>query len=609
MSCTVTSSVSGASIDSFQWYLNGAPVSGGSLNGYGPFTATYANAGSYSLVVSNTYGAVTNSVNLVVAPIFYQITDLGTLWPGHYTTYTCGLNNWGDVVGYCTSNSSSMGHAWVWSHGAMTDLGDALGGGDSQAYAINDQGDIAGTARVPGTTNYDAIRWRHTGGGYAVDDLGRTNWPFAFAQAINNAGDIAFSTTDGGFYGAGHRDAYLWRQGGLLPLGGLVPPWTHAPEQPYGWTINSMGAIGGGSVGPASSGKNPLTIAWRYNGSYRDNLQSLYPIMNVPASFNVDSTEATYVNDYGDVVGDDVRSDYGAVMAAFLISDTNVLYLEEGWNSIVLGLNNHGDVTVLSEDQTSFYFSLFCSTNSVAPATLADGRPNYSDHALFALPDLLPGGTSGFESLDQTVDYSLNEAREIAGNGTFTNGENHAFLATPLPRAGNHAPVATNLKLTNFSSTLVFPISTLLNACTDADGDTLALLTAMQPSATGASVRRNAGNLIYSTTNTAPNTDSFSYTIMDYHGGTATGTVQVVTQPSGTAPQAGHLVLLSKPGSTTLVRFHATPGQTWRIQASDNLNSSTWTTIATVIAGSDGLIDATDALGAHVSRFYRAVSP
>jgi internalin A len=609
MSCTVTSSVSGASIDSFQWYLNGAPVSGGSLNGYGPFTATYANAGSYSLVVSNTYGAVTNSVNLVVAPIFYQITDLGTLWPGHYTTYTCGLNNWGDVVGYCTSNSSSMGHAWVWSHGAMTDLGDALGGGDSQAYAINDQGDIAGTARVPGTTNYDAIRWRHTGGGYAVDDLGRTNWPFAFAQAINNAGDIAFSTTDGGFYGAGHRDAYLWRQGGLLPLGGLVPPWTHAPEQPYGWTINSMGAIGGGSVGPASSGKNPLTIAWRYNGSYRDNLQSLYPIMNVPASFNVDSTEATYVNDYGDVVGDDVRSDYGAVMAAFLISDTNVLYLEEGWNSIVLGLNNHGDVTVLSEDQTSFYFSLFCSTNSVAPATLADGRPNYSDHALFALPDLLPGGTSGFESLDQTVDYSLNEAREIAGNGTFTNGENHAFLATPLPRAGNHAPVATNLMLTNFSSTLVFPISTLLNGGTDADGDTLALLTAMQSAAAGATVRRNAGNLIYSTPNTAPNTDSFSYTIMDYHGGTATGTVQITNHFSGASPLAEQLVLLNRAGSTTLIRFHGTPGQTWRIQSCDDLAGGAWTTFATAIAGPDGLIDANDVPGVNSSRFYRAVNP
>ena len=108
-SCTIASSVSGVSITGFQWYLNGAPIPGGSLNGYGPFTATYATAGSYSLVVSNAYGAVTNSVSVVVAPTFYQITDLGTLWPGAYNTLTTGLNNWGDVVGYCFSNSTSPG--------------------------------------------------------------------------------------------------------------------------------------------------------------------------------------------------------------------------------------------------------------------------------------------------------------------------------------------------------------------------------------------------------------------------------------------------------------------------------------------------------------------
>ena len=443
-----------------------------------------------------------------------------------------------------------------------------------------------------------------------MDDLGRTNWPFAFAQAINNAGDIAFSTTDGGFHGQGNRNAYLWRQGVLLPLGGLVPPWTNAPEDAYGWTINSMGSIGGDIYASTlSSGNYPLRIGWRYNGSYRDNLQSLYPIMNVPPDLNVDSSAAAYVNDYGDVVGDDLRSDYDGCMAAYLISNTNVLFVEEGWNSIAVGLNNHGDIVVLTEEQTGFCFSLFCSTNPVAPTTLADGRPNYSDHALFALPDLLPGGAAGFQDLAQNSDYSLNEARQICGNGNFTNGESHAFLATPLARAGNHAPVAANLIVTNLSSTLLIPISALLSRCTDADGDTLALLTALQPSAAGATVRRDAGNLIYSTTNTAPNTDSFSYVIMDFHGGIATGTVQVVTQPSGVAPQAGHLVLLSKPGSPTLIRFHGTPGQTWRIQACDTLNGATWTTIATVIAGSDGLIDATDAIGSHSSRFYRAVNP
>jgi ABC-type arginine transport system permease subunit len=40
------------------------------------------------------------------------------------------------------------------------------------------------------------------------------------------------------------------------------------------------------------------------------------------------------------------------------------------------------------------------------------------------------------------------------------------------------------------------------------------------------------------------------------------------------------------------------------------LGTGAWTTIATVIAGPDGIIDANDALGVgHARRFYRAVMP
>jgi len=69
-------------------------------------------------------------------------------------------------------------------------------------------------------------------------------------------------------------------------------------------------------------------------------------------------------------------------------------------------------------------------------------------------------------------------------------------------------------------------------------------------------------------------------------------------------------LLLGNPSLSPLIRFHAAAGQTWRIQACDDLGSAVWTTIATVIAGPDGFIDANDALGVgHARRFYRAVMP
>jgi hypothetical protein len=84
---TITSSVTGGTpLSGFQWYLNGNPIPGGTTNGYGPLTASYINAGTYTLLVSNPDAAVSNSTKVVVAPLFYQVTDLGALWPGEYST-------------------------------------------------------------------------------------------------------------------------------------------------------------------------------------------------------------------------------------------------------------------------------------------------------------------------------------------------------------------------------------------------------------------------------------------------------------------------------------------------------------------------------------------
>jgi internalin A len=186
-SCVITASVAGAPATSYQWYLNGAPLPGGNIASYGPFLAACSNSGVYSLVLSNSYGAVTNSTRLLVAPVFYQITDLGSIWTGGVVNYANGLNNFGDVVGSCQSNSTGTRHGWLWSQGVMMDLGDAYGTGDSLAYAINDEGTIVGTGRVEGSWHYDATEWLTWVGGYEVFDIAGY-WPYTSAEAVNNAG-------------------------------------------------------------------------------------------------------------------------------------------------------------------------------------------------------------------------------------------------------------------------------------------------------------------------------------------------------------------------------------------------------------------------------------
>jgi probable HAF family extracellular repeat protein len=311
--CAFTGAVTGLGPFTLQWYRAGAPIPGATSETLTPFTATYANAGTYSLVAVNSTGATTNDAQLTVAPIFYQVTDLGSLWPGDFTMHPNGVNTRGDVVGNCSTNANALGHAWVWSGGVLTDLGDALGGGDAQAYAINDEGDIVGTARVPGTTNYNAIHWRKVGAGYVVDDLGRNGWPYAFATAINNAGDIAFSMTDAGKSGNGNRRAYLWRNGALLPLGSLTPAWPADIGDAYAWGMNSAGyLVGTANSAPPAPGDNPFKRGWRFNGAWRENVHETYRLATLPdVPWAIDASGVYGVNDYGDLGGQYIHANWG----------------------------------------------------------------------------------------------------------------------------------------------------------------------------------------------------------------------------------------------------------------------------------------------------------
>ncbi len=69
--------------------------------------------------------------------------DLGTL--GGTDSVANSINDNGSVVGTSETANDAATHAFVYSHGRMTDLG-TLGGRDSLAAAINDNGAVVGTS-------------------------------------------------------------------------------------------------------------------------------------------------------------------------------------------------------------------------------------------------------------------------------------------------------------------------------------------------------------------------------------------------------------------------------------------------------------------------------
>ncbi len=84
------------------------------------------------------------------SPAAYTVIDLGML-PGDTYSLASGINERGDVAG------ESEGHAVLWQHGRIIDLGNL--GGYSFAADINERGEVVGSSSLgDGTTH--AFLWR-----------------------------------------------------------------------------------------------------------------------------------------------------------------------------------------------------------------------------------------------------------------------------------------------------------------------------------------------------------------------------------------------------------------------------------------------------------------
>lgn len=129
--------------------------------------------------------------------------------PGKPST-AIAINNFGHVTGWHVAEDGDNYHAFVWTeHTGLVDIG-TLGGASSQAFDINDRGQVIGWATTPDAAMRGFIWTQSTG----MRDIG----PYAVfvPRAINNLGVIAGSLNG--------QAALRMPEGSFLPLGTLGGP-------------------------------------------------------------------------------------------------------------------------------------------------------------------------------------------------------------------------------------------------------------------------------------------------------------------------------------------------------------------------------------------------
>lgn len=112
-------------------------------------------------------------------------------------------------------------HALLWEKGTVIDLGTLGGTGHgfgNFALNVNNQGQVIGQSDLSGDANFHAFLWTKETG---IEDLGALNGDVnSAAVGINDYGDIVGLSLDANF----NPTAFLWHDGVMTNLNTLIPP-------------------------------------------------------------------------------------------------------------------------------------------------------------------------------------------------------------------------------------------------------------------------------------------------------------------------------------------------------------------------------------------------
>ncbi|MCP4249391.1 MAG: hypothetical protein GY778_20295, partial [bacterium] len=188
------------------------------------------------LMTAVTLAALFGAAAAAVAEVRYTVTDLGT-FDGHRGSQAYAINDLGQVTGL------AQGNVFLWENGVMTDLGFGTWG-----YDINDSAQIVGVLTGGGAK---AFHWDAG----LMTNLGTLGGFSAGAYGINNTGQVV------GWAQNPDQDerAFLYENGVMSDLG------TFGGDQSWAFGINSVGqVVGSAETDVTPPGHLPIRRAFLY---------------------------------------------------------------------------------------------------------------------------------------------------------------------------------------------------------------------------------------------------------------------------------------------------------------------------------------------------------
>jgi probable HAF family extracellular repeat protein len=325
----------------------------------------------------------------------YRLTDLGTIAVNPVITNTdrlgcLAINDKGDVTGSALFPSAFSEHAFLYRDGIMQDLG-SVTPGFSAGCAINDKAQLTGYVRYVNPqvqrTMWHAFLFSHG----AVQDLGllvgAPFHAFSVGYGINQKGQV---TGYAPMLGDNSHHAFIYTDGVMRDLGTL------AASRSEGRAINDRGQVTGSVDGQA----------FLYNDGD----------LKLLGAFGGASSAGYAINNKGEVTGSAAlagdAASHAFVYRRGVMQDLGCLNGDT--HCVGLGINERGTIV----------------GTSGTPDLTSRRAFVYSDGAMRDLNDLLDAGSAGWHL--HTAD-GINRSGQIVGKGLFQ-GSWHAFVLTPKRR-------------------------------------------------------------------------------------------------------------------------------------------------------------------------------